>query len=75
MATLSSLKPLWPTLTDDERVAIVKAVRIRRLETKPPKTKAVKERREEKSSTLRTLENMSAEELDILIKKMEEKKR
>lgn len=74
MTALSDLKTPWASLLSEEKAAIIKKVRGSRLQIKAPKTKVDKKRREAKSSHLKTLDSMSGDELDILIKRLEERK-
>jgi len=74
MATIADLKTPWASLSFDEKMEIIKGVRRNRLQIKPPRTKTEKKRREVKSSQLKTIESMSNEQLDILLKKLEEKR-
>ena len=72
MATIADLKTPWNSLSSEEKMEIIKGVRRNRLQIKPPRTKTEKKRREVKSSQLKALNSMSDEQLDILLKRLEE---
>ena len=72
MATIADLKTPWGSLSSEEKMEIIKGVRRNRLQIKPPRTKTEKKRREIKSSQLKALNSMSDEQLDILLKRLEE---
>ena len=74
MATIADLKTPWGSLSSEEKMEIIKGVRRIRLQIKPPRTKTEKKRREVKSSQLKALNSMSDEQLDILLKRLEEKR-
>ena len=73
MATIADLKTPWGSLDKEKKLEVVKEVRRSRLQIKAPKTKTDKKRRETKSSNLKAIESMSTEQLDILLKRLEEK--
>lgn len=72
MTTIYDLKTDYRDLSDEDKITLVKEIRQRRLETKPARTATAKKRREKKVKNLSAIERMSVEELDLLIKKLED---
>lgn len=71
MATIYDLKPLFLNLNEHEQLDIIKAVRMSRYESKKPHSKKAKKVREKKNKIFDAIDNLTPEQLAILIQKME----
>lgn len=75
MPSMESIKGSFVDMTSDERLAIIHRIQSSRLVAKAAPTKASAKVREKKSTLHKTLDGMSAEELESLMKKLRERRK